>query len=261
MTRWWIVLVALGSASCGSSGNHEKVARQSAQAPEPPPPPMATAYECRWKTGQITLDGRPDESAWQRAQLIDDLRVPGPDHRRPRTLTRARLLWDRDYLYFAGDMQDVDVIAKVTEHQGMVWTDDCLELFLKPEPANPAYYEFEVNPLNATLELYFPARDSGGYGKFKDLTHIRMKTSVTVRGTPNLPQDRDDGWAVEGRIPWRDLAPTGGHPKPGDVWKFNLCRCDYTSGVEKPELSSCAPLTRPEYHRYEDYADLKFVGP
>lgn len=260
MTRGWIVLAALACASCGSS-HDRNAARQSAAPAEPPLPPMRTTYECRWKSGPITLDGKADEPAWQRGQLIDDFRIPGPNHRRPHTATRARLLWDRNYLYFTADMDDADVIAKVTEHQGMVWTDDCFELFFKPDDAKPPYYEFEVNPLNTTLELFFPARDAGGYPKFKDTTHIQMKTSVTVRGTPNFSGDKDDGWTVEGRIPWRDFAPTGGPPKPGDVWKLNLCHCDYTSGAEKGDLSSCAPLTRGDFHHYEDYASVKFVGP
>jgi hypothetical protein len=28
-----------------------------------------------------------------------------------------------------------------------------------------------------------------------------------------------------------------------------------------PELSSTAPLTLPDFHRYEDYGELTFVGP
>jgi hypothetical protein len=222
---------------------------------------MPTAYECRWTSDAISLDGKVDEPAWQSAQVIDDFRVPGIPQTRPHTATRARLLWNAEYLYFAADMEDRDVIAKITDHQGMVWTDDCFELFLKPAEAKPAYYEFEVNPLNTTLELFFPARDAGGYPAFKDKTKIEMRTGVIVRGTPNLQGDKDDGWTVEGRIRWRDFARTGRAPKPGDVWKFALCRCDYTTGVEKPETSSCAPLTKPDFHHYEDYASLKFVRP
>jgi hypothetical protein len=30
---------------------------------------------------------------------------------------------------------------------------------------------------------------------------------------------------------------------------------------ESPELSSSARLTKPDFHRYEDYGLLEFVGP
>ncbi len=68
------------------------------------------------------------------------------------------------------------------------------------------YYEFEVNPANATMELFLPARNAGGYPRFKNDTKIEMKTAVQLHGTLNHWQDKDQGWSVEGRIPWRDLA-------------------------------------------------------
>jgi uncharacterized repeat protein (TIGR03806 family) len=55
---------------------------------------------------------------------------------------------------------------------------------------------------------------------------------------------------------------TGGRPEPGETWRFALCRYDYASGRE-PELSTCAPLSseKPDFHRHEDYAQLRFIGP
>ena len=66
-----------------------------------------------------------------------------------------------------------------------------------------------------------------------------------------------------GRI---DLIPaaTGGRPKGDEKWKFALCRYDYSVDFEGPELSTCAPLKTnpfPNFHFFEDYAPLKFVGP
>ena len=70
---------------------------------------------------------------------------------------------------------------------------------------------------------------------------------------------KDKGWVVEGRIPWEAFKPTGGRPKPGDRWKFALCRFDYSVAFDRPELSSSAPLTQADFHRYEDYGELTFV--
>jgi hypothetical protein len=79
-------------------------------------------------------------------------------------------------------------------------------------------------------------------------------------GHLNHRQDQDRGWVVEGRIPWRDflqMAP----PEAIERWKFALCRYDYRIDTPQPELSTSAPLTKPSFHRYEDYASLRFVGP
>ena len=62
--------------------------------------------------------------------------------------------------------------------------------------------------------------------------------------------------------PWDHRQPfqaTGGKPKPGAKWKFALCRYDYSVYLENTELTSTAPLTRPDFHRYEDYGELTFV--
>src|SRR5690242_12790177 len=70
------------------------------------PPQTAKAppdvFECRWADTPITLDGKADEDAWKHAQVIDHFSLPwlGKDARPARTKTRARLLWDREYLYF-----------------------------------------------------------------------------------------------------------------------------------------------------------------
>ena len=76
--------------------------------------------ECRWADGPITIDGKADEAAWKNAQVIDNFQMAwlGPgDHPAP-TKTRARLLWDREYIYFFAEMDDSDVFANVKEHNG-----------------------------------------------------------------------------------------------------------------------------------------------
>jgi glucose/arabinose dehydrogenase len=80
-----------------------------------------------------------------------------------------------------------------------------------------------------------------------------------VRGTLNVSGDRDTGWTVEGRIPWTDLAATGGRPAPGEVWRLNLARVD--GAAPGSDLSSTAPLTQRNFHRTKEYSRLRFAGP
>lgn len=74
-------------------------------------------------------------------------------------------------------------------------------------------------------------------------------------------QDKDTGWTVEGRIPLTAFEVSGATPQPGAKWRFALCRYDYSAAFERPETSSTAPLTQSDFHRYEDYSELVFVGP
>jgi len=233
-------------------------------AQQAPPQAEATlpASECRWADGPIEIDGRSDETAWHAAQPLSHFRLAWlkEKQRPPRTSTEARLLWDEDYLYFFAEMEDGDLYADVTQHDGQTWDNDVFELFFKPLNDDPGYYEFQVNAAGTRMDLFLPRRGSGGYRRFKSTHPFQMDAVVVHRGTLNDYRDRDVGWTVEGRIPWEDFAPCGGKPRQDDVWKFALCRYDYSVDFEGPELSSTAPLERLSFHRHEDYAPLRFVG-
>ncbi len=246
------LLGVLWLAGCTAS---PPAAEEQAQAP-----PATPRAECRWATARLKIDGVPDEIVWDKAQLISEFAVFW-DKRKPKTDTKARLLWDAQALYFCAEMEDSDLYADVTRHNGMTWLNDVFELFFKPAADKTLYYEFQVNAANTRLELLLPSRGAGGYMRFAPLTDLGMEHAVKLQGTLNKWEDKDTGWMVEGRIPWKAFDAAGGRPKAGDKWRFALCRYDYSVAFERTETSSSAPLTVADFHRYEDYGELTFVGP
>ncbi len=248
----WLVLFVLVLAGIGLGTT--SVAQKKEKAPA-----VVRKAECRRAQGHIHVNGVLNEIAWDRAQKLEDFAVFW-QNRKAVTATTAKLLWDDRYLYFAADMEDHDLFALTKERNGMTWEDDVFELFFKPSEKKPAYYEFQVNALNTALELYLPSRGAGGYRRFAPESKLGLESAVKLRGTLNKYDDRDRGWTVEGRIPWTAFKATGGRPAVGDRWKFALCRYDYSVYLERQELSSTAPLTQPDFHRYEDYGELVFVG-
>ncbi|MBI2804227.1 MAG: PQQ-dependent sugar dehydrogenase [Planctomycetes bacterium] len=235
----------------------------SQPGPSRGPARQEKAFECRWTPTPIKLTGKGTDPAWKNAQTIDNFYVPwlGAKARPARTKTKAKLLWDRDFIYFFADMEDADLYADIKEHNGNLWYNDVFELFFKPADDKPGYYEFQINPAGAVLDVFMPRRNAGGFDRFKNDTKFHVEAKVHLRGTLNKWTDRDDGWSVEGRIPWTDFMRTGGRPDRGEKWKFALCRYDYSVDFEGPELSTCAPLQKANFHAYEDYATLTFVGP
>ena len=245
-------LIVVTTAGCAAREEQQPVMKGGLSA--------VRAAECRWATLPIRIDGRIDDIAWDKAQVLDDF-VVFWQKRKAKTATRARLLWNDRYLFFMAEMEDTDLFADVKEPNGITWENDVFELFFKPADAKLAYYEFQVNAANTPLELFLPSRGSGGYRRFAQASRLGMESAVRLQGTLNKWDDRDKGWTVEGRIPWSAFKATGGRPKPGDKWRFALCRYDYSKDFDRPELSSTAPLTQPDFHRYEDYGVLTFVGP
>lgn len=238
-----VLVVAIGAAGVGAA--------------EPP-------YDCRFTEQPITIDGRLDEAAWRDAVVIDRFTQPwlGPENPPASRATRARLLWDREHLFVAADMDDGDLYADITEHDADTWVNDVFEIFLKPDVDQPGYYEFHVTPANTRFDLFLPRR--GHMERFRRAREFHIESAVAVRGTLDRWEDRDEGWTVEMRIPWTDLAPTGGRPEPGAVWRFALCRYDHDIALEKPELSTTAPLVRdgkPDFHQHEQFSPIRFGGP
>lgn len=227
--------------------------------------PPAT-FECRWAAQPPVIDGKLDDEAWKAAQLIDRFALPWlQDKNRPaRTATRARLLWDREFLYFSADLDDADLFADVTQHDGQTWDNDVFEMFFKPSTDRPAYYEFQVNAAGTKFDILIPNREPGFFEKSLAADEFHIDSQVRLRGTLNKRDDQDEGWTVEGKLPWTDFTKTGGRPKVDDQWRFALCRYDYSKAFEGPELSTSAPLkskTQADFHLTQDYAPLKFVGP
>lgn len=239
------------AAGCGPSDSSP---RPTTVRVEPAP------HACRFTEEPIAIDGTLDDAAWANSTTIDNFTMPwlGPG-KKPAKATRATILWDRENLYVAADLDDADLYADVTEHDGQTWDNDVFEVFLKPAVDKPAYYELQVNALNTQFDCFIPCR--GHVGRFNNLHDLGIESAVKLRGTLDIWTDTDEGWSVEMRIPWSSFMPTGGRPEPGDEWRLALCRYDYDTSRERPELSTSAPLQELSFHRHEDYAPLQFIGP
>lgn len=197
-------------------------------------PPVVRSAECRWATGPIRIDGKLDELAWQKAQLLKDFAVFW-ENRPPRTATRARLLWDDKYLYFAAEMEDSDLYADVKERNGMCWLNDVFELFFKPSEHKLAYYEFEINALNTSWDLLLPRPYKDGGRAVNSWEIPGLKTAVHVDGTLNDPRDQDRGWSLELAFPWKvlgELAYQPAPPRDGDQWRVNFSRVEWPCQVQ-----------------------------
>jgi hypothetical protein len=231
----------------------------SATGQDPAGPPVTREAVCRWVDVPPKLDGKLDDAAWKDATPIDRFSAYWA-RRETGTGTRAYLVWDNDFLYFAGTMTDAELRSFGRKRNEKLWEGDVFELFLKPAEDQPAYYEFQVNPRSVILELAFAKRGED-FDTLAAKPPMGLEAVAVVEGSLDQPGDRDRGWTVEGRIPWSAFAATGGRPKPGATWRFAICRYDYGPDGTQPVLMSSAPLTRPSFHRHEDYGRLILEGP
>jgi hypothetical protein len=192
--------------------------------------PAPAHYTCRRATSPIRIDGRLDDPAWAKAPwtpaFVD---IEGASRPKPRFRTRAKMLWDDDYLYIAAELQEPDVRATLTEHDSVIFHDNDFEVFLNPSGDGRNYFEFEINALNTGWDLFLPKPYSEG-GKADNSWEIPgLRTAVAIHGTLNQPGDRDRGWTVEMAFPWTAFASRAPvtRPRPGDQWRVNFSRVEW----------------------------------
>jgi hypothetical protein len=198
------------------------------------------------------IDGELNDPAWTAAAQVE--LVGSFDGQKPATRTTARLLYDDQAVYVAFDCEDPDVWGTLLNRDEAIYTQEVVEIFIDANGDGRTYNEMEVSPHNTVFDAYFPARRQG-----MDLTFdAQMQTAVKVRGTLDNPNDRDDGWSVEMRIPIARLAEVPNvPPKKGDRWRFNLFRLEHLER-RNVEGQAFSPLFVGDFHHLPRFGWLVF---
>lgn len=230
-------------------------------------------YLCQFASTPVTIDGKLDEAAWSDAPWTADfVDIQGSSKPAPAFRTRAKLLWDETYLYVAAEITEPHVWATLTNHDAVIFQDPDFEVFIDPDGDTHNYYEFEMNALNTTWDLFLdkPYQDKG---KARNEWEIPgLKSAVHVRGTLNNPADVDTGWSVEIAFPWKVLTQHARHAEPpneGEQWRINFSRVEWqitTNGNKyqkvpnKPEDNWVwSPQGVIDMHRPEKWGVLQFT--
>ena len=188
--------------------------------------------------GPIRLDGRITESAWAKVAWQDKFRrLDGKPAVEP---TRFKVLAGREGLFFAFNVTDSNIKSQHKDHDGPLWGDDCIEIFILSEPEAPAdpnireYRHFIFTPGGTRYEQLV----RGGVGNVK--WNVPWKAAVVK--TPA-------GYDAEVFIPYYALNPVKGI----NTWRINIGRENKQPG----ELSLWNPAKR--FDDTENFGILKAI--
>jgi hypothetical protein len=213
-------------------------------------------YSASQVSTPLKIDGKLEEEAWSLAPAsprFKDIITGEPALHG----TKAMILWDTNNLYVAYRIEEPFLHAKFTTNNSPIYYDNDVELFVA---GKDSYYEFEINGLNTTYEVFFIWEEMYKKGGFADApefarsrlqpfngvdfkTHPRggrlgafdwhfpeKRTAVFMDGTLNDDSDHDRGWTVELSFPWKGMQwlAKSDHrslpPKHGDVWRMDFSR-------------------------------------
>lgn len=200
----------------------------------------------------VVIDGRLDDPVWAQVPDAGPFRVNATgEHSGPPT--RARLAWDREFLYFSFDCDDTNIWSTLTRRDAHLWHEEVVEVFLQPDPTHPNYIELEVNPLGAMLDIYLI--DIRKPLRYESWNPAGIRWAVSVEGTVDgEPGDR--GWSVEIAFPLADAVTAPNRPpRPGDRWRMNLYRVE-----QKPQPVGLAwsPTLKRDFHVPSAFGVIEF---
>jgi Carbohydrate family 9 binding domain-like len=191
-------------------------------------------YDCPRTATPVKIDGLLDDPAWQRAPwstaFVD---IEGAAKPAPRFRTRMKMLWDDRYLYVAAELEEPHVWATLTTHDSVIFHDNDFEVFFNPSGDGTNYFEFEINALNTSWDLFLPKPYRLG-GKADNGWEIPgLQTAVHIDGTLNDPRDQDRGWTVEIAFPWKAFQDRSGfaRPRTGQEWRINFSRVEWRTAT------------------------------
>lgn len=180
------------------------------------------------------VDGNINDTIWEKAVWTEYFQdIEGSLKPSPYFKTRAKMLWDENYLYIAAELEEQHVWANLTEHDQVVFFDNDFEVFIDPSNTTHQYFEYEVNARNTIFDLFLPKPYRTGSGALISWNSRGLKHAVQIYGSLNNPSDKDQGWTVELAIPFKDIT-VGNEPKipsEGDIWRLNFSRVQWQTEI------------------------------
>ncbi len=184
-----------------------------------------------------TIDGELEESIWKEASEIS--RFFNLFGEKASFQTKVFIAYDNSNIYFfflCNEPYMNYVKACEKSRDGLVWEDDCVEIFLQPyfdKEYEKKYYHLITNTIATKY-------DEIGFGGIGWNPKWEVKTSLST-----------SSWMAEITVPFGSLVSNS--PKTGDVWRFNLCRTEWVKG----ECSSWS-WTKGGFHKPERFGYLIF---
>ena len=159
------------------------------------------------------------------------------------------------YLMLRFDVREQWTMARVTEDNGEVWTDSCVEFFIAPDDSG-YYYNFECTCIGRLLVGFRREREHATHATPRVMESILRNPSLGSRPFPE--HEGDNRWSVVLAIPPQALFMHSLTDWSGLKAKVNLYKCG--DKLSQPHFLSWKPIEtpKPDFHRPDFFEQIKF---
>lgn len=166
-----------------------------------------------------------------------------------------RMFHTGDYLMLRFDVAERYTAALVTEDNGEVWTDSCVEFFIAPD--GNGFYNFEATSIGRLLLAHRTART-------ENVRHAAPEVLAAIRRMPSLPaepfaeREGDNRWTLTLAIPPQALFAHTISDWSGVEARMNLYKCG--DRLSHPHFLSWQPIEteKPDFHRPKFFRPVYF---
>jgi len=193
-----------------------------------------------------TLDGKIDDAVWQQAAVTPPF--VSMKNNPLEVTTLAMTAYDDRNLYIAFRCEEPRMAEQNrfhTKSTSAICTDDSVEVNLDMDPASEDYVQIMLS-VNSVVWVWWRKKHRPGHTP--DL------------GIKGKAWRGEDGWSCELIIPFAKI--TGGAPKPGSEWRYNVMRNRHVKGMKRfdERIWQCwSPPFVWSWHIRERFGVVRFV--
>lgn len=206
----------------------------------------------------LTIDGRLDETVWQRAQAVTLVQNRSGEAVVDSSLrTSVRVSYSDDWLYIGFVCNDGDIWGTFTQRDEYLWTEEAVEVFLDVDDEEKNYIEIEVSPQNVLFDSYIVDPVTIDIPATAQFDMPQLTSAVAVDGTLNWGEDCDRRWVVELAVAFEDIYNNFEKIEPGETeLKINFYRIDRNRNSESGSYAWSA--TGGRFHKPSVFGTLIF---
>ncbi len=167
----------------------------------------------------------------------------------------VQIAYNDDELFLQYKVDEQSVKAAVSQNNGRVWTDSCVEFFFSPD-GNDVYYNLEINCIGSVLLGYRKKGDPTEHASDELINSIRRVSSL---GTETFAEiKKQTQWQVTVAIPWDTFFKHQLQPVEGKKMRGNFYKCGDELSV--PHFVSWTKIKteKPAFHMPEYFGGLEF---
>jgi hypothetical protein len=170
------------------------------------------------------------------------------------------MIYDADNVYVIFRVKDQFVKSIVTEYNGNVSGDSCVEFFFSPDSAEPLkYFNLEINAGGTPL-IFYVTKALTEFVKLQapDIKQIEIAHSLPSVVDPQIAEPVT--WTIEYRIPLSMLKKFSNvtNPAPGVIWKANFYKTGSRTSNPNYITWNFVDNPRPNFHLPQFFGVLKF---